>query len=551
MGYKAVYEKWKAFATDEEIVAQLDAMENDEDEIKARFSGALEFGTAGMRALIGAGVNRMNIYTVQMASQGLADYLNAKGSASLAIAYDTRQNSDVFALAAALVFAANDIKAYLFESETSVSELSFAIRELKCSGGVAITASHNPKDYNGYKVYAPWGGQILGDVGEEISQYIKEITDGDQVKSAEQQSAAADGMLVMLGADMDAKYYARLLAQTENARLITETAGSVKVVYTPLFGTGMRTYAGTIAKMPYASSVVAAQRAPSPDFPGLSSPNPENEKTMASAIAQAKELGADIALGTDPDADRLGAAIPDSSGEFVMMSGNQIGCVIIDYLLRHRAQSGTLRTNDYIVKSFVSSRMADDMAKKFGIECAVVPTGFKFVSDLVHNKYKRRKFVFAFEESCGFLAGDFVADKDGVMAAMLLLEVMCECKARGVTMYQRLESLYEEYGWHKEKLLSVMLDEGTDMVDNIMRDFRQNPPKTIGGQRVIEMKDYLDEQISLNVLIYTLEKGWFCIRPSGTEPKLKIYYGVCGATELDSKQMLDALGESANKLVGR
>ncbi len=549
MDYNAVFEKWKAFATDAQIANELTAMENDEALKQSRFSGALEFGTAGMRALIGAGVNRMNIYTMQMVSQGYAVYLNAAGLKSLAIAYDTRQNSDVFALAAALVFAANGIKTYLFERETSVPELSFAIRELSCSGGVAITASHNPKDYNGYKVYAAWGGQILSDAGEQISQYIKKVTDCDQVKTVDRQTALDNKMLVMIGTDMDKKYYARLLAQSANAQLIAHTAARVNAVYTPLFGAGMRTFAGTIAKMPYVCSVVSEQADPNPDFPGLSSPNPESINTLGLAIAQAKAQGADIAFGTDPDADRFGAAIPNEFGEFIIMSGNQIGCVIIDYLLRHRAQSGILKSSDYIVRSFVSSRMADDIAKQFGIECASVPTGFKYVSDLVHNQYIGREFVFGFEESCGFLAGDFVADKDGIMAAMLLLEVMCECKAQGNTMLERINALYAKYGWHKEKVLNVMLDGKKDKVDSIMRALRHTPLLEIGGQRVVELKDYLTEKSPLNVMMYTLEKGWFCIRPSGTEPKLKIYLGVCGNSQTDASQLLEALESSARKLI--
>ncbi|MBT7121870.1 MAG: phospho-sugar mutase, partial [Clostridia bacterium] len=454
------------------------------------------------------------------------------------------------ARSAALVFAANGIKVYLFDSATSVSELSFAIRDLKCDGGVAITASHNPKDYNGYKVYAPWGGQMLENDCEQIAQYIGEQTDLSQVKCADGTCAIDEGMLTMLGADMDEKYYARLLGMTRNQEMIGKHAGSVKAVYTPLFGTGMRTFEGTIVKMPYMTSVVQTQEKPNPEFPGISSPNPESEKTLALAIAQAKRIGADIALGTDPDADRLGAAIPNENGEFVLMSGNQIGCVIIDYLLRQQKQAGKLKPSDYIIKSFVSSRMADDMAARFGIECVTVPTGFKYVSDVVHNQYAPKGFVFGFEESCGFLAGDFVADKDGIMAAMLLLEVMCECKAQGVTMYERLDSLYEEYGWHMEKLLTVMLDGEMDRVGQIMKGLRDNPPRMIGGQQVIELKDYLNDERELNVLFFTLENGWICVRPSGTEPKLKVYYGVCGEIKQESAKLLGALDTSAKELVG-
>ncbi len=285
MDYKAIYKKWIEFATDEKIAAELLAIQNDEDEIKARFNSVLSFGTAGLRAKIGAGMSRMNIYTVQMATQGIADYLNAKGGgSSMAIAYDTRLGSDVFAHSAALVFAANGIKVYLFDSATSVAELSFAIRELKCSGGVAITASHNPKDYNGYKVYAPWGGQCLEHECEQISRYIGEQTDLALVKCADQKCAVADGMLNMIGADMDKKYYARLLSMTQNEEMISQYASSVKAVYTPLFGTGLRTFLRTIAKLPYSCSVVQSQKEPNSDFPGLDSPNPPNQRSIGNML---------------------------------------------------------------------------------------------------------------------------------------------------------------------------------------------------------------------------------------------------------------------------
>ena len=564
MGYKDLYAQWAEKALDTEVAAELLEMKGDEVEIQSRFSDTLEFGTAGLRARLGAGANRMNIYTVRRATQGLAAYVKAHGGGAMAVAYDTRRNSDVFAEATALCLAANGIKTYLFDVPTSVPELSFAVRTLGTFGGVVITASHNPRDYNGYKVYAPWGGQLLADASAEVTAHIEKTDGFDSVRAMARDEAIASGMLVMLDDDIDTVYYARLGAMAKRPHNIKAYGGDVRVVYTPLFGTGMRTMDGVMASLPYQFSVVESQRQPNSDFPGLDAPNPEDEHAMAEAIALAKQTGADIAFGTDPDADRMGAAIPNDDGEFIMLSGNQVGCILIDYLLEQRKEAGTLRTTDFVVKSFVSTQMADEIAAHYGARCITVPTGFKFISDITFNKEPDATFVFGFEESCGFLADNFVADKDGVMAGLLLLEVLCACKKSGQTLYQRLRSLYEKYGWHKEKVISAVMDgaDGMEKVASIMAGLRDQQPEVLGGQRVNAVTDYQSgekktkdgtETIDfprVNAMKLTLEHGWVCVRPSGTEPKLKVYLGVSEKTNAQSQALLGQLMDEVPKLLG-
>ena len=565
MGYQETFQLWKDRVRDEEITAELINMENDETEIKSRFSSDLQFGTAGLRSRLGAGTNRMNVYTVSRATQGLSEYVIQHNGQhkGMAVAYDTRHNSDVFARAAALCFAANGIKTYLFNQATSVPELSFAVRHLDAFGGVVITASHNPKDYNGYKVYSPWGGQLLNDASEDVMHHIERVHDFDSVRSMDFEEAQQKGLIVMVGDDIDNAYYGHLLNMTKRPDNIEKHGKDIHIVYTPLFGTGMRTFSGVIEKLPYKQTIVESQREPNSDFPGVEMPNPEDEHTMSAAIALAQKTGADIVAGTDPDADRLGVAIPSDDGGYILLSGNQIGCILADYLLGQRKEAGLLKNTDYIVKSFVSTKMAEDIAKHYGVECVVVPTGFKYVADVINNKLTDRQFVFGFEESCGFLADDYIADKDGMMALMLLLEVLCKCKAAGQTLYQRLASLYEKYGWHKEKVLSAMMDgmDGMDKVAAIMQGLRDNPPVSVGGQRVKAFADYQNGTIKddngtrqitfeqVDALMLTLENGWMSIRPSGTEPKIKVYCGVFETTNAASEKLLDALVQSAQKII--
>ena len=563
MGYKDTFAEWSKKALDTEVAAELIKMANDDEEIKSRFADTMHFGTAGLRSKLGAGANRMNIYTVRRATQGLSAYVLAYGGGAMVVAYDTRKNSDIFAEATALCFAANGIKTYLFDRATSVPELSFAIRSLGAFGGVAITASHNPSEYNGYKVYASWGGQLLGDASAEVTGYIERTHCFDTVQTMDKKKALSTGLLEMIDDDIDTVYYARLAAMAKRREDIKIYGGDIRVVYTPLFGTGMRTFDGVMADMPYQYAVVESQRNPDPDFPGLEAPNPEDERAMNEAIKLAKESAADIAFGTDPDADRLGAAIPNDAGNFIMLSGNQIGCILADYLLEQRQDAGVLRTTDYIIKSFVSSQMADDIAAHYGARCITVPTGFKFISDTIFNKENDSTFVFGFEESCGFLADNFVGDKDGVMAGLLLLEVLCACKKNGQTLYQRLTSLYEKFGWHKEKVISAVMDGpgGMDRVTNIMSSLRSNPPQELGGQHVCSVTDYQSgvrksggdtEDIDfprVDALKLKLEKGWVCVRPSGTEPKLKAYLGACEVTNDLADEMLCRLDDDVRALI--
>lgn len=565
MGYKENYKEWTTKINDAEVAAELAAIQNNESEIKDRFTGELCFGTAGLRGKIGAGTNRMNVYTVGRASQGLAKYVidNGGQQAGMVIACDTRKNSTLFSETTALIFAANGIKTYLFEQATSVPELSFAVKQKKAFGGVAITASHNPKDYNGYKVYAPWGGQLLADVSGQVMCCIDGVCGTDGVNTMSRDEAIQKGLLIIIKDDIDKAYYNALYDMAKRHDLINKHAEYIHMVYTPLFGTGLRTFKGVMEKLPYKYTLVEEQCTPDPEFPGLKAPNPEDGTAMHKAVALAKSTGVDIAFGTDPDADRMGAAIRNNNGEFVMLSGNQIGCIIAEYLIRQRKQSGALATDDYIIKSFVSTQMADTIAARLGAECITVPTGFKYIADIINTR-KNGKFIFGFEESCGFLADDFIADKDGVMALLLLLEVMCECMDRGETLYQRLESLYETYGWHREYVTSTMLDGegGMKKKEEIMQRLRLSAPETLGGQRVIAETDYLSgirkdgngETVldfpHENALRFELERGWVCVRPSGTEPKIKLYVAVCGGNGEEAESLLDELKKDAAALLG-
>ncbi len=548
MDYAKEYEKWVRFADDKLSAQDLINIADDEEEIKSRFSSVLEFGTAGFRGRIGAGTSRMNIHTVKKASQGLADYINESCGKRIAITYDTRHYSDEFALAAALVFAANGIETYMFGEPTGVSELSFAVRELGCCAGVAVTASHNPPDYNGYKVYASWGGQILGDVGAQISENISKVEGYFSAKTMDESEAKKAGLLKIIDKSMDEKYYDSLLEAVNDEEMVNEYSGKVKVVYTPLFGTGLKTFIGVVDKLGYDYEIVEQQKYPNPDFPGLSTPNPEDSAAMKLAIDMAVQKKADIAFGTDPDSDRFGAAIPNDKGEYVLLTGNQVGCIITDYLLRSRKKKGLLQASDYIIRSFVSTHMVDEMAERFGIECAVVPTGFKHFSDLVHNKYLGRHFIFGFEESCGYMGGYKVADKDGMLAAALMLEVMCECRKKGIGMYEHLTELFEEYGWYKENVVSVYHEEDPGKSRRIMNKIRNSPPKEVAGQMVMGIKDHLETE-DQNMITFTLEKGWLSIRPSGTEPKIKLYYGVNEKTNSASQALLESIDKGVSELI--
>lgn len=563
MDYRQSYEQWRTWAKDAQIAAELSEIEADEDAIRNRFETEIFFGTAGLRSKLGAGPGRMNVYTVGRATQGLAAYVakNRGQDKGMVIAFDTRKNSDVFAWETALCFAACGVKTYLFKQPTSVPELSFTILHLGAFGGVAITASHNPKEYNGYKAFASWGGQLLGDASEEVMRLIEQVP-YENIKTMNREEALQKGLITLIGEEPDKAYYERLLGMARYPQSIQTYGGQVKAVYSPLFGTGMRTFEATAMRLPYDISVVESQRSPDSEFPGLDSPNPEDERTLAEAIRMASRIGADIAIGTDPDADRMGTAVPNDSGEYVMISGNQIGCILSDYLLRHNQETGQLKPTDFIVKSFVSTRMADEIARRFGVNCVTIPTGFKYISDMIQSNPDKR-FVFGFEESCGFLADDFVREKDGVMAALLLLEVLCECKKKGITLYAHLRSLYEIYGWYKDRVVYAQYDgmDGMNKIEGIMAALRKNPPAVLGGQRVVSRIDYLDGTITdgagqrayeftrTDALEFSLPSGWLVIRPSGTEPKVRVYFGVHEKTNAASEALLGALEQSAKKLL--
>lgn len=571
MSYKDVYKKWcEDSYFDEGTKKELLALEGDEAEIEDRFYRQLAFGTGGLRGVIGAGTNRMNIYTVRQATQGLANYILACGGQEkgVAIAHDSRRMSPEFAREAALCLNANGIKTYLFESLRPTPELSFVVRELHCIAGIVITASHNPREYNGYKVYWEDGAQITPPHDKNILEEVAKVTDFSQVKTMEEDDARAQGLFAVIGTEFDDRYVAQLKKQSIHPEMIAEAAKDIKIVYTPLHGTGNVPVRRVLRELGFTQVyVVEEQKKPDGNFPTVAYPNPEDEKAWTLALALAKKVDADIILATDPDADRLGVYAKDTkTGEYVSFTGNMSGMLIAEYILREKKAAGTMPENPALVETIVTTDMAKAIAEDYNTDLIEVLTGFKYIGEQIKffEQSGSHNFVFGLEESYGCLAGTYARDKDACVAVMMLCEVAAFYKRQGKTLWDAMLAMYEKYGYYKEGLASLTLKgiDGAQQIQKMMDDFRANPPKELGGFKVLAARDYAaDERKDLctgevektglpssNVLYYELENNaWCCVRPSGTEPKIKFYFGVKGTSLTDAEEKLERLKEAMTK----
>ena len=565
MSYKQEYEKWCTDPYfDEKTKEELKAFKGDEAEIEDRFYRQLEFGTGGLRGVIGAGTNRMNIYTVRQATQGLANYIISQNGQDkgVAIAHDSRRMSPEFAREAALCLNANGIKTYLFESLRPTPELSFAVRELGCISGIVITASHNPREYNGYKVYWEDGAQITPPHDKNILAEVAKVTEFSQVKSMAEDDARAEGLFQVIGTEFDDRYVQQLKAQSIHPEIIKEAAKDMTIVYTPLHGTGNVPVRRVLRELGFEKVyVVKEQKEPDGNFPTVAYPNPEDEKAWVLALKLAKEVDADIILATDPDADRLGVYAKDTkTGEYVSFTGNMSGMLIAEYILREKTKTGTMPENPALVETIVTTDMAKAISKDYGVTLIEVLTGFKYIGEQIKffEEQNTYHYVFGLEESYGCLAGTYARDKDACVAVMMLCEVAAYYKLQGKTLWDAMIDMYEKYGYYKEGLATLTLKgiDGAQKIQDMMNDFRNNPPKNLGGFKVLAARDYkADKRIDLttgeetttglptsNVLYYELEdNAWCCVRPSGTEPKIKFYFGVKGASLKDAKEKLDAI----------
>lgn len=565
MNYKENYEFWR---TDEYFDTatreELDAISGNEAEIEDRFYKDLEFGTGGLRGVIGAGTNRMNIYTVRKATQGLANYIISQNAQSkgVAIAYDSRFMSPEFADEAALCLNANGIKAYVFSSLRPTPELSFAVRQLKCTAGIVVTASHNPPEYNGYKVYWEDGAQVTSPRDTDIIGEVRKVTDFNTVKTMSKEEAISTGLYNVIGEAIDDAYMAELKKQIIHPEIIKEVADEIKIVYTPLHGTGNLPVRRILSELGFKHVyVVPEQELPDPKFTTLEYPNPEDPKAFKLALELAKEKDADIVLATDPDADRLGIYAKDTaSGEYVSFTGNMSGMLIAEYILRERKATGTLPDNAALIKTIVTTNLADSLTKAYGVHEVEVLTGFKYIGEQIKwfEENHTYEYVFGLEESYGCLAGTHARDKDAVVAVMCLCEVAAWCKKMGITVWDQMINIYKQYGFFMEGIHTVTLKgiEGAEQIKAIMENLRNDPPKAFGDLKVKEFRDYLkDETLDLetgkkgktglptsNVLYFDLENdSWCCARPSGTEPKLKLYMGIKGNDLEDAKKKLAVL----------
>lgn len=561
------YHHWKQMVSDPALHQELLSIEGDQNAIKERFYKGLEFGTGGMRGLIGAGVNRINIYTIRKATQGLANFINRRTEAaikSVAIAYDSRHMSKEFALEAALVLVENGIKAHVFKNLTPTPLLSYAVRELSCTAGIVITASHNPKEYNGYKVYNHLGGQITEEFADAIITEIEKITSIFEIKIAPQLDAEKSGMLNFLDDDLMNTYLAKTQELILNKELLKESAAELKIVYSPLHGTGLVPVTKLFRRSGFKSLCIVQQQADAdPTFPTVIYPNPEDHAACVLALQDAKKQDADIILLTDPDADRIGLVVKDNCGEYVQLTGNQTGALLIDYILLMRRQNQTLPSNGVVIKTIVTSNMGAEIASSYGIKHIDVLTGFKYIGEKIAefestNEYS---FLFGYEESYGYLIGTHARDKDAIQTALMLAEMALYHKKNGSSTYNRLLQLFDKFGHFVEDLINIQLDglEGQQKIAEIMDQLRNGSHEWLKPFVILSKKDYLyskeldfltgkEKKINLppsNVIYFVLEEGtWCCIRPSGTEPKLKIYLGVRSQTPSASKTRLEELKES-------
>ena len=571
MSYMELYKEWLDNPYfDEATKKELKEIEGNEKEIEDRFYTELEFGTAGLRGVIGAGVNRMNIYTVRKATQGLANYIIAQKAQAkgVAIAFDSRHMSPEFADEAALCLAANGIKAYRFESLRPTPELSFAVRELGCIAGINITASHNPPEYNGYKVYWEDGAQITPPHDKNILAEVAKVTSFDQVKTMKKEDAVAAGLYKVIGKEIDDRYMEELKKQSIHPEVIKEMAKDIRIVYTPLHGTGNLPVRRVLKELGFEQVyVVKEQELPDGNFPTVSYPNPESPKAFELALKLAKEVDADIVLATDPDADRLGVYCKDTkTGEYVTFTGNMSGMLIAEYILREKTAMGTMPENPALVETIVTTDMAKAIAAAYNVKLIEVLTGFKYIGEQIKffEQQHTYHYVFGLEESYGCLAGTYARDKDACVAVMMLCEVASWCKKHGKTLWDAMLDMYEKYGYYREGLETKTLKgiDGAAQIQSMMSEYRTNPPKELGGHRVLAVRDYKEDTRkdlstgevtktglpASNVLYYELsDNAWCCVRPSGTEPKIKYYFGVKGTSLADADAKLAALKEDLLK----
>ncbi len=553
MGYKETYERWlNSDVLSDADKEELRSIAGDEKEIEERFYRELEFGTAGMRGILGIGTNRMNIYNVRRATQGVAKYVKSMGEdaakAGVLIGYDTRHFSREFAEETAKVLAYAGVKAYLFERVHSVPEVSFGIRELKCAAGVMITASHNPKQYNGYKVYGADGGQLPPDAADVVVEAIDSFDIFDDVKFMDLEEAKASGIVEMAGPNLDDKFLDAVQTQQLNPEAVAAVADTFKLIYTPFHGTGSRPVKAILSRIGFKNVlVVKEQDTEDGDFPTVKSPNPEDKEGFEIAINMAKENDVDIIIGTDPDCDRVGIVVRDAEGVYRTLTGNQTGALLVEYILSSRKAKGTLPENGVVIKTIVTTELASAIAKAYGVEIMNVLTGFKYIGEKMTEfaKTGEHTYLFGFEESYGYLAGTHARDKDGVVATMLIAEMAAYYKTKNKSLYEALQDIYKKYGYYAEKTVSFTMPgkDGMEKMAALLTGLREDPPKKAAGMDIVVYTDYQSQTIKSadgitalkglpksNVLKYNLsdDKTYFIVRPSGTEPKIKIYLGTFG-----------------------
>ncbi|MDL2416958.1 phospho-sugar mutase [Bacillus tropicus] len=568
MNWKQEFSRWLSYADlDAELKEQLENMKQDEKKIEDSFYKNLEFGTGGMRGELGAGTNRLNVYTVRKATQGLAKFIEKLGEEAkkrgVVVAYDSRHKSPEFAMEVAATLGAHGITTYVFESLRPTPVLSFAVRHLHTVSGIVLTASHNPPEYNGYKVYGEDGGQLPPKEADELISYVNAVEDELTVEVADVEQLKADGLLHIIGQEVDDAYAAELNNVIINKEMVQKVGKDLKIVFTPLHGTSNISVRRGLEEVGFTDvTVVKEQELPDPNFSTVKSPNPEEHAAFEYAIRDGEKIGADVLIATDPDADRLGVAVRNHDGEFQVLTGNQTGALMLDYLLSQKKENGTLPENGVVLKTIVTSEIGRTIAKAYGLDTVDTLTGFKFIGEKIkqYEESGQYEFQFGYEESYGYLIRPFCRDKDAVQSVLFACEVAAYYKSQGKTLYDGLLEVFEKYGFFREDLVSLTLKgkDGAEQIQEMMATFRENPPKEVAGLTVVAVEDYKasiitslqdghKEEIHLpksNVLKYQLEDGsWFCLRPSGTEPKIKFYFGVQDNSLQNSEQKLLTIKE--------
>ncbi|AFU15610.1 TPA: phospho-sugar mutase [Bacillus toyonensis] len=568
MNWKQEFSRWLSYAElDVELKEQLENMKQDEKKIEDSFYKNLEFGTGGMRGELGAGTNRLNVYTVRKATQGLAKFIEKLGEEAkergVVVAYDSRHKSPEFAMEVAATLGAHGIKTYVFESLRPTPVLSFAVRHLHTVSGIVLTASHNPPEYNGYKVYGDDGGQLPPKEADELISYVNAVEDELTVEVADVEQLKADGLLHIIGQEVDDAYAAELNDVIINKEMVQKVGKDLKIVFTPLHGTSNLSVRRGLEEVGFTDvTVVKEQELPDPNFSTVKSPNPEEHAAFEYAIRDGEKIGADVLIATDPDADRLGVAVRNHDGEFQVLTGNQTGALMLDYLLSQKKENGTLPENGVVLKTIVTSEIGRTIAKAYGLDTVDTLTGFKFIGEKIkqYEESGQYEFQFGYEESYGYLIRPFCRDKDAVQSVLFACEVAAHYKSQDKTLYDGLLEVFEKYGFFREDLVSLTLKgkDGAEQIQEMMATFRENPPKEVAGLTVVAVEDYKasivtslqdghKEEIHLpksNVLKYQLEDGsWFCLRPSGTEPKIKFYFGVKDNSLQNSEQKLLTIKE--------